>query len=105
MSGGDLIPNEKRHVEDLHEEITGRINDMLIEFQDATLEPFRARLVELTTARPISEWDHEDGSVLWWKFPITEPPYSGTPNDSDWPGYHTHWTPIAVPAAPEGGAA
>jgi hypothetical protein len=70
----------------------------------------------------LSEWDERDGDVLWWKFPIDEPPYVGTPNDlgfvvnvvittflteekSDtyvggWPGYHTHWTPIELPEDP-----
>lgn len=23
--------------------------------------------------------------------PFIEPPYVGTPNDCDWPGYHTHF--------------
>ena len=27
-----------------------------------------------------------------------ESPWRGTPLDSDWPGYHTHWTP--APPAP-----
>lgn len=69
--------------------------------------------------RTLAEWTEEDGPVLWWKFPVTEPPYVGTPNDSGqvvdvtikacdtdklmrthvggWPGYHTHWTPIPLP--------
>jgi len=46
----------------------------------------RARIAErkfrlLRTARPIAEWSDEDGCALWWKFPIVEPPYVGTPND------------------------
>ncbi len=75
-------------------------------------------------ARPIEEWTEEDGDVLWWKFPIEEAPYSGSPNDcgrtclitlnlvgeehahpvniGGWPGYHTHWTPIVEPDAPGG---
>jgi len=80
-------------------------------------------------ARPIAEYHEDMGDVLWWKFPITEPPYVGTPNDlgfdvctdtsmhgpdgnqiassvvrgrvGGWPGYHTHFTPIPVPNAPE----
>ena len=32
-------------------------------------------------ARPISEYHGGMGDVLWWKFPIVEPPYVGTPND------------------------
>lgn len=80
-------------------------------------------------ARPLEEYHEDMGDVLWWKFPITEPPYVGTPNDlgfdvctdtsmhgpdgnqiassvvrgrvGGWPGYHTHFTPIPVPNAPE----
>ncbi|WP_418026238.1 Lar family restriction alleviation protein [Paenibacillus sp. JJ1722] len=49
------------------------------------------------TARPLDEWGEDYGDVLWWKFPIVEPPYCGTPLDADWPDYHTHWTPITIP--------
>lgn len=31
--------------------------------------------------RPIAEWREDMGPVLWWRFPITEPPYVGTPLD------------------------
>ncbi|QIJ76191.1 hypothetical protein GU700_17290 [Methylobacterium sp. NI91] len=74
-------------------------------------------------ARPLAEWTEEDGDVLWWRFPITEPPYVGSPLDcgkqieitisehgrndrmsrywvGGWPDYHTHWTPIPCPEAP-----
>lgn len=67
--------------------------------------------------RPLCEWHEEMGDVLWWRFPIEEPPYLGNPLDvgktirvvidgtSDgpsgdthqvggWPGYHTHFTPL-----------
>ena len=49
-------------------------------------------------ARPLSEWHEDDGPVVWWRFPVHEPAWIGTPLDTDWPGYHTHWTPH--PAAP-----
>jgi len=71
-------------------------------------------------ARPLSAWTEADGDVLWWKFPINEAPYIGTPNDcghellvivnniqqsifvGGWPGYHTHWTPLPpFPLIPE----
>lgn len=78
------------------------------------------------TARPISEYHEDMGDVLWWKFPIVEPPYVGHPNHlgftveaelrlrkhrkqhkrevrmmvGGWPGYHTHFTPIAMPKVP-----
>lgn len=66
-------------------------------------------------ARPLSEWHEDIGPALWWKFPIDEPPYVGTPKDlgwdigwkewtlgtfGGWPGYHTHWTPIEIPEEP-----
>lgn len=38
-------------------------------------------LAELLDPRPIEEYHEDMGTVLWWKFPITEPPYVGTPND------------------------
>lgn len=50
-------------------------------------------------ARPLEEWHEDYGDVLWWKFPIEEPPYVGSPLCSDWPEYHTHWTPL--PPCPE----
>jgi len=78
--------------------------------------------VDYGTPRPLDEWHEDLGDVLWWKFPITEPPYVGTPNDlghgvevsarthaadklmrlnvGGWPGYHTHWTRIPIPREP-----
>lgn len=47
--------------------------------------------------RPAEEWREAFGPVLWWRAPITEPPYVGTPLDSDWPEGLTHWSPILVP--------
>lgn len=49
-------------------------------------------LNELQNPRPLDEYHDDYGSVLWWKLPVDEPPYVGAPGDSDWPGYHTHWT-------------
>jgi len=68
---------------------------------------------------PLSEWAEEDGDVLWWKFPIDEPPWVGHPNCTGlpigiqtptglictgfvggWPGYHTHWQRIEMPEGP-----
>ena len=52
--------------------------------------------------RPLEEWHEDYGDVLWWKFPIEEPPYVGSPLDMAWPGYHTHWTLIPMPQPPKG---
>lgn len=49
-------------------------------------------------AHPGESYHDDHGFVLWWRFPINEPPWVGTPNCEDWPGYHTHWTPL--PPAP-----
>ena len=54
--------------------------------------------------RGIEEWHEDYGDVLWWKFPIEEPPYVGSPLDCNWSGCHTHWTPIEVPEPPNCGA-
>lgn len=32
-------------------------------------------------ARPIAEYHEDMGTVLWWKFPVVEPPYVGSPLD------------------------
>ena len=52
-------------------------------------------------AKPLEEWGEDYGDVLWWKFPIEEPPYVGSPLDENWPAYHTHWTPILMPKPPK----
>lgn len=31
--------------------------------------------------RPLSEWHEDMGDQLWWKFPIEEAPYCGSPLD------------------------
>jgi len=58
-------------------------------------------------ARPIEDWHEDLGPVLWWRFPVTEAPWAGTPHDSDWPmdqpdePYFTYWTPLPpVPRYP-----
>lgn len=75
-------------------------------------------------ARPLAEWHEDIGPVLWWRFPVDEPPYVGTPLDcarstyvaaptddqprrlvwgkiGGWPGYHTHFTMIPIPKEPK----
>ena len=59
-------------------------------------------------AIPAEQWHEDDGPVLWWLLPAmdAEEPWVGTPNDNDWPGYHTHYTrlppaPVAPTCTPE----
>lgn len=48
-----------------------------------------------TVARPESAWHEDFGDVLWWRFPIEEAPWVGSPLDEQWQdGYYTHWTPL-----------
>lgn len=59
---------------------------------------------------PLSEYHEDTGPVVWWTWQdglwLGEPAWIGAPTDSDWPGYHTHWTyhpefplpPLAVAA-------
>lgn len=67
-----------------------------------TLErhPDVVQMMEAKRARLLEEWNESHGNVLWWRFPVDEPPYCGSPICSDWPGYHTHWTSLIVPEAP-----
>lgn len=45
------------------------------------------------------EWSEEDGEVLWWSFPIRQPPCVGEPDDVD-PDHYTHFTTIPAPINP-----
>ena len=33
---------------------------------------------------PASEWHDDDGDVLWYRLPVAEPPYVGSPLDVGW---------------------
>ena len=59
-----------------------------IQYEDFRLAAFE----RLHTVHPLSEYHEDYGCVLWWMFPICEPPYVGDPNCSSWPGGHTHWS-------------
>jgi len=68
---------------------------VLARFGRPTIEPVAE------VAIPGEEYHEDLGAVLWWRFPVDEPPWCGSPNDSDWPGYHTHFTPLPpVPSLP-----
>lgn len=68
-----------------------------------------SEVIGTVPARPLSEYHEDMGPVLWWTFPIQEPPYVGSPTWDDWPlridsdedlPYCTHWTPISIPPQP-----
>ena len=67
----------------MSEDQSKRISELL-EFNNQFEE--RARVAEraiktLTMLRPASEYHEDYGDVLWWKLPIEEPPYVGSPKD------------------------
>lgn len=55
--------------------------------------------------QPYSAYHEDDGTALWWMFPICEAPYVGRPGDSDWPfedaeDRNLWWTPLSAPELP-----
>ena len=52
-------------------------------------------------ARHIDEYHEDMGPVLWWRDPIEEPPYVGTPHDDCFDETYEWWTPIDIPDMPE----
>lgn len=85
----------RRHLETTSYHIgKNRLFDLVDEAMEA-LQPAvpTAQAREPMSARPLSEYHEDHGPVVWWSFPVCEPAWIGTPTDSDWPGYHTHWTP------------
>lgn len=107
-----LEPHYSAHVSAMTSEGLHSKSDIASElaFRDKEIARLRAELAEneklrveretLLVARHANDWNEDDGPVLWWKFPITEPPYCGTPLDDRWPDYVTHWTPTPLPKEP-----
>lgn len=56
------------------------------------------KLESVCLVQPLENWAEADGPVLWWRLPVSEEPYVGTPLDTAWPGGHTHWTVLPVPS-------
>lgn len=76
-------------------EMNGRfIADIKGAASEAARDEMRKLLQQPQVARPLHEWHEDFGDALWWSFVFIEVPYVGSPLDSDWPGYHTHWTPL-----------
>jgi hypothetical protein len=72
-------------------------DDGMVCIEGRHAEELLETIARLTTARPIGEWTDKCGAVLWWTFPISGRPWCGRPVDPDWPGGHTHWTPLPAP--------
>lgn len=49
----------------------------------------------LTRPRPKRDWHEDMGDVLWFHFPVQEPPWVGTPLTSTWiKNWYTHFLPL-----------
>lgn len=60
-------------------------------------------LEDKLTLRKLEEWHEDIGDVVWWKIPIEEPPYVGSPLDSAWiEDYYTHFYELILPLESEG---
>ena len=90
----DALPYEKQ--------VLSTDDEWCLKIADIEAMPTIEQPQWISCARPLEEWGEDYGDVLWWKFPIEEPPYVGSPLDLNWTGYHTHWTPIVVPQPPKG---
>lgn len=55
------------------------------------------KLEDANEPKPIEEWEEDYGDCLWWRFPIEEPPYVGSPLDVDFPEHVTHFTRLILP--------
>jgi hypothetical protein len=57
-----------------------------------------ARYRRWSVPAPLAEYHEDFGPVVWWAWNaelsawLGEPSWMGQPDDSDWPGYHTHFT-------------
>ena len=88
----------KRQARSLTKNVVRTIEAVLLKHHEGIVAGLADYMRENTpTAIPLDEWSVKDGDVLWWRFPIQEPPYCGSPLDTKWPGYHTHWTRFFVP--------
>ena len=70
----------------------------LVSNQDAV--NFILDFINKNKLKTLDEWNESDGDVLWWKFPVNESPYCGSPLDTEFPDYLTHWTKFVVPNNP-----
>lgn len=71
----------------------GTVDNDLADYLERIIDACVEASSEDVKARPLSEYHEDCGFVTWWKFPVNEPSWIGSPNCDDWPGYHTHWTP------------
>lgn len=78
----------------------GLMNEIRVNTYDIainTLQQIDEPKVEKVEAHLAEHWNEDVGDVLWWNFPVEEPPYCGTPLDEHFPKYKTHFSMIDMP--------
>ncbi|MDT2669976.1 hypothetical protein [Enterococcus dongliensis] len=68
---------------------SAKVRELLEQLDEPQAKKVIAHLAE--------KWHEDIGPVLWWNFPVEEPPYCGTPLDEHFPSYKTHFTQITMP--------
>lgn len=66
-----------------------KVRELLEQLDEPQADKVEAHLAE--------HWNEDIGDVLWWNFPVEEPPYCGTPLDEHFPKYKTHFSMIDMP--------
>ena len=69
----------------------------VVEREEGRIEGLLFALDMLSVCYPITDWHEDDGNCLWWKFPIMETPYVGSPLCLDFPKNVTHFTKLIEP--------
>ena len=83
MNGQEFIEKLKIYVK------VAKVRELLEQLDEPKDEKVEAHLAE--------HWNEDIGDVLWWNFPVEEPPYCGTPLDEHFPKYKTHFSMIDMP--------
>lgn len=85
--------------------VAGQLDSIAVAFA-ALLAEGDAKPASVPDARPLDDWHEDLGDCVWWAWHKGEwrgePAHIGSPLDSDWPGYHTHWIPHpSFPSKPD----
>jgi hypothetical protein len=62
-----------------------RAVDGLMTGRDQRIAELEREKAEALRLRSFDDWHEDHGCGLWWREPVSEPPYAGAPGDSDWP--------------------
>lgn len=96
MGNGLILQINKNGKACLYEEPYATIECKTKEDYDMLIKSVET-IEEAEKITSIDEWHEDDGECLWWKVPIIEAPYVGSPLDEMFPSDLTHFTNIIEP--------